>query len=292
MRNDGPSIRVIAPADVRTCEEMAPSRDDDHSALALFAAELQAARTRAGMSQDELAARINYSPSLVGMVESMRRVPRLDFAQRCDEALATTGTFARLHEHLRTAPFPSWFRPFAQHEAEATSLRTFELVLVPGLLQTGEYARALLSTKVGATEDDVDQLVTARLERQAILDRDNPPLLWVLIDEDALHRPVGGRDVMRIQVEHLAEMAGRPNVVVQVIPADVGAHQGLVGAFVIADFAKAPSIVYLETALTGLVVERAEDVAAVTLTYDTLKTEALPRAASLGLLREVAKTWT
>ncbi len=128
--------RVIAAADVRTCDEMPPARDNDHSALALFAAELQAARARAGMSRDELAARINYSPSLVGMVESMRRVPRLDFAQRCDEALATTGTFARLHEHLRTAPFPSWFRPFAQHEAEATSLRTFQLVLVPGLLQT------------------------------------------------------------------------------------------------------------------------------------------------------------
>jgi transcriptional regulator with XRE-family HTH domain len=271
---------------------MALARDNDHSALALFAAELQAARARAGMSRDELAARINYSPSLVGMVESMRRVPRLDFARRCDDALGTTGTFARLHEHLRTAPFPSWFRPFAQHEAEATSLRTFELVLVPGLLQTGEYARALLSTKVGATEDDVDQLVTARLERQIILDRDDPPLLWVLIDEEALHRPVGGRDVMQAQVEHLVEMAGRPNVVIQVIPHEVGAHQGLVGAFVIADFAAAPSIVYLETALTGLVVERQEDVAAVTLTYDTLKTEALPRAASLELLREVVKTWT
>jgi transcriptional regulator with XRE-family HTH domain len=271
---------------------MPPARDNDHSALALFAAELQAARARAGMSRDELAARINYSPSLVGMVESMRRVPRLDFAQRCDEALATTGTFARLHEHLRTAPFPSWFRPFAQHEAEATSLRTFQVVLIPGLLQTGDYARALLSTKVGATEDDVDQLVTARLERQAILDRDNPPLLWVVVDEAALHRPVGGRDVMRLQVEHLAEMAGRPNVVIQVIPAEVGSHQGLAGAFVIADFASAPSIVYLETALTGLVVERQEDVAAVTLTYDTLKTESLPRAASLELLREVAKTWT
>src|SRR5579863_2293993 len=292
MRNDGPSIRAIAPADVRTCEEMPPSRDDDHSALALFAAELQAARARAGLSQDELAARINYSPSLVAMVESMRRVPRLDFAQRCDEALATTGTFARLHEHLRTAPFPSWFRPFAQHEAEATALRTFQLVLVPGLLQTGDYARALLRTKLGATEDEVDQLVTARLERQAVLDRDSPPLFWVLMDEEALHRPIGGRDVMRLQVEHLAEMAVRPNVVIQVIPAAVGAHQGLAGAFVIADFAASPSIVYLETALTGLVIERQEDVAAVTLTYDTLKTESLPRAASLDLLREVAKTWT
>jgi len=271
---------------------MAPARDHDHSALALFAAELQAARARAGVSRDELAARINYSASLVGMVESMRRVPRLDFAQRCDEALGTTGTFARLHEHLRTAPFPSWFRPFAQHEAEATSLRTFQLVLVPGLLQTPEYARAVLSTRVGATADDVDQAVTARLERQAILDRDDPPLLWVLIDEGALRRPVSGRDVMQAQVEHLVEMAGRPNVIIQVIPAEVGAHQGLVGAFVIADFAAAPSIVYLETALTGLVVERQEDVAAVTLTYDTLKTEALPRAASFELLQEVAKTWT
>jgi transcriptional regulator with XRE-family HTH domain len=271
---------------------MPPSRDNDHSALALFAAELQAARARAGMSRDELAARINYSPSLVGMVESMRRVPRLDFARRCDEALATTGTFARLHEHLRTAPFPSWFRPFAQHEAEATALRTFELVLVPGLLQTPEYARAVLRTRVGANEDEIDQLVAARMERQAILDRDDPPLLWVVIDEGVLRRPVGGPDVIGHQVEHLAEMAERPSVVIQVIPGGVGAHEGLLGAFVIADFAASPSIVYLETALTGLVVERPEDVSAVTLRYETLKAEALPRAASLELLREVAKTWT
>jgi transcriptional regulator with XRE-family HTH domain len=271
---------------------MAPSRDDDHSALALFAAELQAARTRAGMSQDELAARINYSPSLVGMVESMRRVPRLDFAQRCDEALATTGTFTRLHEHLRTAPFPSWFRPFAQHEAEATALRTFELVLVPGLLQTPEYARVLLSTRVGTSEEDVEQLVAARIERQAILDRDDPPLLWVVLDEGVLRRPIGDRKVMRAQVEHLVEMAGRPSVVIQVVPGEVGAHEGVNGSFVIADFATTPSIVYLETALTGLVVERPEDVAAVRLTYDTLRSEAMSRAASLELLQEVANTWT
>jgi transcriptional regulator with XRE-family HTH domain len=271
---------------------MAPSRDNDHSALALFAAELQAARARAGMSRDEFAARINYSPSLVGMVESTRRVPRLDFAQRCDEALATTGTFARLHEHLRTAPFPSWFRPFVQHEAEATALHWFEQTLVPGLLQTADYARALLSTRVGASEEDVDQAVAARLERQAILERDDPPLLWVIMDEAVLRRPVGGADVMAAQVGHLAAMAERTNVVIQVIPYSVGAHEGVNGAFVIADFAVAPSIVYLETALTGLVVERPEDVASVRLTYDTLRSEALPRAASLELLREVAKTWT
>ena len=97
---------------------------------------------------------------------------------------------------------------------------------------------------------------------------------------------------MSHQVEHLVEMAERPSVVIQVIPGVIGAHEGLLGAFVIADFAASPSFVYLETALTGLVVERPEDVSAVTLRYETLKTEALPRAASLELLREVAKIWT
>src|SRR6266516_312519 len=271
---------------------MAPARDNDHSALALFAAELQAARARACMSRDELAARINYSPSLVGMVESMRRVPRLDFAQRCDEALATTGTFARLHEHLRTPPFPSWFRPFAQHEAEATALRTFQLFLVPGLLQPPDYARVLLKTRVGTSEEDAEQQVAARMERQAILDRDDPPLLWVVLDEGVLRRPVGDRKVMRAQVEHLVEMADRSSVVIQVIPSEVGAHEGVNGSFVIADFANAPSIVYLETALTGLVVERQEDVAAVRLTYDTLRSEAMSRAASLELLQDVANSGT
>lgn len=271
---------------------MAPSRDNDDSALSLFAAELQAARAKVAMTREELAARINYSASLIGMVETMRRVPRLDFAQRCDQAFSTSGTFTRIHRHLRTAPFPSWFRPFAQHEAEATALRTFELALVPGLLQTADYARAVLSTRVGASNDEIEQSVAARLERQAILERGNPPLLWVVIDEGVLRRPVGGREVMRVQVEHLTEMAGRSDVMVQVIPREVGAHEGLSGSFVIADFRDAPSIVFLETSWTGLVIEPPEDVAAVTLTYDTLRIEALPRAASLEFLKEVAKIWT
>lgn len=271
---------------------MAGDRDADASALSLFADELQAARAKAGMSRDELAPRINYSASLIGMIETGRRVPTLDFARRCDAVFGLPGTFERIQQHLRTAPFPSWFRPFAQHEAEATSLRTFQLALVPGLLQSADYARAVLSTRIGATEDEIEKLVSARLDRQTILAREDPALLWVVIDEGAVRRPVGGREVMRVQVDHLVEMAQHANVVIQVIPAGVGAHEGLLGAFVIAEFANAPSIVYLETSLTGMIVERPEDVAAVTLRYDALKSEALPRTASLELLREVAKTWT
>jgi transcriptional regulator with XRE-family HTH domain len=270
---------------------MAASRDSDESAQALFADELRAARIKIGWSRDELGAQINYSGSLVGMIESMSRAPSLDFARRCDGAFGAPGTLERMQEHMRAAPLPAWFRPFVQHEASAVALRTFQLALLPGLLQTADYARALLSTRMGAGDDEVDRQVAARLERQVILDRDDPPLFWVVIDELVLRRPVGGRAVMRVQMEHLVEMARRPNVLIQVIPLSAGAHEGVNGSFVIADFADAPSIVYLETALTGLIIERAEDVAAVALTYETLRAEALPRAASLALLEEVAKTW-
>src|SRR5262249_13216110 len=94
----------------------------EQSALGMLSPELQGARARAGMSRESLAGEINYSPSLIGMIESCRRVPGLDFARRCDAALGTTGTFARMQEHLRTAPFPAWFRPFVEYEARAASL--------------------------------------------------------------------------------------------------------------------------------------------------------------------------
>ena len=111
-------------------------READRSGLALFAAELQAARTKAGMSQEDLAVRLSYSPSLVAMIEGLRRAPTLDFANRCDDVFSAPGTFARLQQHARTTPLPSWFRPWAEIEAAAAQLRLFEHAVVPGLLQT------------------------------------------------------------------------------------------------------------------------------------------------------------
>ena len=147
---------------------MAPGRDNgDRSALAMFAAELRAARTRAGLSRDELAARINYSGSLVGLVENMIRVPTLPFAQRLDEVLQTPGTFGRMQEHLRATPFPAWFHDWLDAEREATSLRTWEPLLVPGLLQTADYARAILAAGPEAVADEVERMVSARMDRQA-----------------------------------------------------------------------------------------------------------------------------
>jgi transcriptional regulator with XRE-family HTH domain len=268
-------------------------RDFDRSWLALFAEELKLARAGVRRSQEQLADEIGYSASLVAKIETCRGVPTLDFARRCDEALGTGGTLARIHKFLGKAPFPSWFRPFVDYEAAAKSLRLFEHVLVPGLLQTEQYARAVLATRPNTTEEETDQLVSARLERQAILASGDPPLLWVVLDEGVLHREVGDGTVMKGQLLHLAEMARRPNVTVEVVPYSAGAHGGLLGAFVIAEFDDAPAIVYLETAAGGQIAEEPSMVAQVKLSFDTLRSEGLPRGASRDLIMKVAEEkWT
>jgi hypothetical protein len=134
--------------------------------------------------------------------------------------------------------------------------------------------------------------VAARLKRQEILHRDRPPALWVILDEAVLRRLVGGTYVMREQLRHLTEMARRPCVSLQVIPGTV-THLGLsFGGFAIADFGDAPTVGYQDTASHGQIVDRGEDVAELTETWDTLVREALPWAASQSLLEEVAKSWT
>jgi transcriptional regulator with XRE-family HTH domain len=272
---------------------MAGKRDPDRSALALFADELRAARDRAGLSRDELGEQLNYSGSLVGMVETMKRVPQADFAARCDAVFDTTGTFARLQSRLRNLTFPASFRPFAAYEETATALRNFENMLIPGLLQTLGYARAVLASRPNTSTGELDDLVMARLARQAILDRDDPPLLWAVIDEMVLHRPVGDSKVMHDQLMHLVEASERPNITVQVLPCSVGAHSGLRGAFIIADFDDTPSIAFLETAAEGDTVEEPIMVAKVALIFDTLRSEALPRSASVDMIRKVAEErWT
>jgi transcriptional regulator with XRE-family HTH domain len=268
---------------------MTPRRDPDKSALSAFAAELRAHRAQAGMSRDELAEKVNCSASLVAMIETERRTPSRDFAAGCDQVFGTPGTFARLEERLREVPFPASFRPFAAHEAIATSLRSFEVSLVPGLLQTPEYARAVLATRPNTSQEQIDLLVTARLARQDVWDREDPPLMWALIDEGVLHREVGTAEVMRGQLAHLAEMSRRPNITVQVVPYSAGPHSGLLGAFVIAEVDDSPAIAYLETAAEGETVEEPSVVAGVVLKFDTLRSEALPHGASRDMIMRVAE---
>jgi transcriptional regulator with XRE-family HTH domain len=275
-----------------------PSLGSAVSPLKVFGAMLRHYRVSAGMSQEQLGACLYCSDDLVGKVENGQRAPTEQFTAACDALadLKTGGALMELRDllkhYLKERAFPGWFHDWPGNEAHAKALRTFELVAVPGLLQTEEYARAMLRTQVMASADEIDEMVAARMDRQVILARDKPPMLWVLLDEGVLRRPVGGDSIMGDQVLHLIESATRPSIVIQVIPASVGAHQGMSGNFVIADFADAPSVAYQDTAARGQIIEDVDDIGAISLLWDTLKSEALPRSASVELMEEIAKTWT
>lgn len=264
------------------------------SALGLFAAELRHARTSCGLSQEALAEKIAYSSSLVGMVETARRIPALDFAERCDAALDTGGLLTRMHKLVAAEAYPAWFRPWVELEREATSLRSWQPMIVDGLLQTAEYTRALLRAGRPYDRDEaIDQLVTARTDRQAILERDDPPKLWFVLDEAVLTRQVGEPDVMAAQLDRIIAAARAPWVTIQIMPSAAGAHPGLLGPFVLAGFDSSPDVAYLDNVLTGQVVERAEHVTHVAGLYDAIRAEAMSPRASVDLITDVVRTrWT
>lgn len=277
------------------------ARDLDLAAspLRVFGAMLRRYRVKAGMSQEQLGARVFCSGDLIGKIENGQRVPSEQFAEACDAVpeLNTGGVLGELREllrdYLKQRAYPGWFAGWPEKEAGAKTLRTFELVVVPGLLQTQDYARALLANRIGGNPESTDEIVAARIARQLILARDNPPELWVVIDEAVLHRPVGGPLVMREQLSQLIKSAQRPSIVLQVIPAAVGVHDGLPGAgFIIAAFENAPHVAYQDTPVRGQVIEDSDDIGVLMGTWDRLRAEALPRTASLGLIEEVATTWT
>ncbi|MEV1287582.1 helix-turn-helix transcriptional regulator [Micromonospora sp. NPDC049679] len=259
--------------------------------LHLFADELRRARAAAGMSQDALSHQINYSASLVAKIELSERRPGRDFAQRCDAALDTGGLLSRIHDTLSDTVLP-WFREWLAIEREATTLRSYEPLVVPGLLQTEGYARALLDGASRFTEDEIEPQVAARMERQAVLTRDHPPQLVVVLDEYVLRRPVGGPAVMADQLRHLAEVGRRCRVHLHVVPAGVGAYAGLNGAFVVATPPDGDDVAYLDNQLQGQVVDRAADVLSVRQTWESVRAEALSHGQTMDLITEATRTWT
>jgi transcriptional regulator with XRE-family HTH domain len=264
----------------------------DRDALAWFADELKAHRNARGWTQADVAAKTMYSESLIAQVETCRKAPTPELARALDrvfqtpgftedtpDAPGTPGTFGRLVVRLRNLPFPASFRSFAPHEAEATALYIFEHSMIPGLLQTKAYARAILETHPDATEDLVSERLAGRLSRQEILERDDPPppVVCALIDQSALNREIGGPTAMRDQLLHLIAMSRRPNITVQIIP-NRGAHPGLLNAFTVADLGGSPGIVNLEDILTDWrVIEDPVAVSTVALRFHLLRGDALSK---------------
>jgi transcriptional regulator with XRE-family HTH domain len=258
----------------------------------MFAQELIAMRNQRGWTQEETAAKMLVSTSTIANIETAYRTPTSAQAMKADEVFGTPGTFQRHEQRLRGIPFSAGFRPFHPYEAEARTIKTFEHTLIPGLFQTESYARVLAEAYLEASEQDVKDRVDARIARQAILTREDPPppRVWAIIDEQVLHRNVGGSAVMLAQTEHLAHLARMPRVTIQVIPAGCP-HPGLLGAFVVAETDQPTAIVYLETASEGQTIEGPDMAESMTLMFDALRTEALTGSASQRLIEEAIQRW-
>ncbi|WP_018568260.1 helix-turn-helix domain-containing protein [Streptomyces sp. PsTaAH-124] len=258
--------------------------DPSASPLDYYGAELRRLREAANMTLNELGESIFCTGSLVGQVETALKVPTRDFSARVDAAFNTEGFFSRLVGLVLRCQLPSWFQPFAEMEAKASYITAFEAQVVYGLLQTPEYARAVLGVRECS---DLDGLVEARMERQRVLDRSDPPLMWVVLSEAVLRQKVGGREVMRAQLARLLELRSREWLRVQILPFEAGAHAGLPGSYTMLRFEKNPDIVYTEDFVQGHMTANPQAVKEGSLRYDLMQAAALSVEESAELIASV-----
>ncbi|MGW0485494.1 helix-turn-helix domain-containing protein [Nonomuraea sp. NPDC003214] len=259
-----------------------------------FGAYLREYRIMAGKRQKDLAAMLGWSVSKISMVERGERPADEDFARDADAALgAAGGLLRRWRETVEHASrWPVWLAQLAEIEQQATTLKFWQPTIVPGILQTPEYARAVYWGKPGTTAEDVERNLAARLERQRILHRDDGPTIWVILDEVVLIRPIGSEAVMAEQMAHLAGLDDHPRINVRVLPRTSWLTSGLQGAFVLAGGPGMPDTAYIESITLSQITADSGSVQEIQWRYEMLHNEALPRRASLQLMREMAEQWT
>jgi transcriptional regulator with XRE-family HTH domain len=271
----------------------------------LLGGSLRRLREQAGFTLDDAARVLECDRSKISRIETGQRGIR---PKELRELLAEYGVDQRRADALATiarqAGQAGWwqtyglvlddaYQDFISLEASAQAIWTYEAQLVPGLLQTEDYARAIAAASlVAETQDEREQYVQARLTRQQILTRDAPLQFWAILSEGALRQLVGGPQVMKAQLRYLVEVAtSQPNVNLQVLPFAVGAHAATSGPFVIMKFPEAPDlgVVYLEGQTGGIYLESADEVARYTLSFEHLRASALSTAATVRLIEEVAR---
>jgi transcriptional regulator with XRE-family HTH domain len=268
-----------------------------------LAAELRRSRDEAGLTWEAVAERMGWSTSKVYRIEGDKVSVLLRDVARLLDLYGVTGEHrdavlelarqARRKDwwHQYGGAIPAWFQFYVGLEAEAATLRGYESEFVPGVMQTEDYARAIMSTAPEPDSEEAERQIAVRMERQKRLRGDNPLTLWVVLNEAVIRRQVGGPQVMRGQLTHLGELAALRNVTVQVLTYAAGAHPAMHGAFTIMEFPEEthPDVVYLEAQTGALYLEMTSDLRRYSLVFDYLRAQALAPAASRALIAQVAK---
>jgi transcriptional regulator with XRE-family HTH domain len=270
-----------------------------------LAVELLRHREASGLSREEAARQLEWSTSTIFRIETGRSRPQPGNVRALLDLYGVTGTERDgLIKLAREARQPGWWHSFRDVlpnpyevyiglEAGAASIRNFEPVVIPGLLQTPDYAREVFRSGPSELDRDaVERRVEVRLGRQTILSRDDRPRLWAVIDEAAVRRAVGGAAVMRDQLRHLVDSATHGKTTIQVVPFVAGAHAGTSGPFVILDFPEPtdPAVVYVETLAGDIYLEERADVSRYTLAFDRLLAAALHPDDSVRLIEQAIST--
>ncbi|MFF8026358.1 Scr1 family TA system antitoxin-like transcriptional regulator [Streptomyces sp. NPDC007896] len=267
--------------------------DPSSSPRALLGAELRHAREKEGLSQEELGGRLFVSGSFIGQLEAGTRRMQPEYARMLDEVLGMEDFFTRNCRAAAKSRYPEHFAEVAETEALATAIREYAPLLIPGLFQTPAYARAVNRAYAPtAPEEVIEEWVAGRMERTRILDDPTTPLLWTVLDEAALRRETGGRTVMAEALGHIADLARRNRVIVQVLPFSAGAHTAMQGSLKLMEYEDAPPLVYLEGVATGRLEDDPATVRHHKLAYELLAASALSQEKTLALIEALAQDYT
>jgi transcriptional regulator with XRE-family HTH domain len=255
-----------------------------------FGRSVRAYRERLNFTQAELCDRLNLSDSWLSNIETGQRLPTHPDVAKIEKSLEIPpGTLNEVRDQIAKESHPvGSFPVFTDAENAAVEIREYEAVAIPGLLQTAEYARALIAA--GRPDDDpavVDELVSTRMERQDILHRDRPPKLRFIVAEAVLRLPVGDSDVHATQLDVLIRAAETPGITVQVLPVSAGARAAVASSFTVFSFDERPEIAYSEDPVSGRLVEDKKLVRQYLSAFDIVRTSALPIDASLEMMKKV-----
>ncbi|MEU6421573.1 helix-turn-helix domain-containing protein [Streptomyces spiralis] len=254
---------------------------------ALFGARVRRLRTAAGLTQAQLGARTHVVSTRITQIERASGAkPTLELARALDAALGADDLLVELWPYVYREAFPDWSRKFMEYSERAVAIRQYAAHVVPGLLQTEDYARAVLS--LDALLDGKAQLeerVAARMGRQERLSAPDRPELWVILDEAVLRRPIGGHAVMRKQLARLLDAAEERHVTVQVLPFDQGGHEAMGGSLTVLTLPDGSDVSYTEGSDYGQLVEEPANVCRYKVIYDRLRAAALPPIMSLDMIR-------
>ncbi|SCF99250.1 MULTISPECIES: helix-turn-helix transcriptional regulator [unclassified Streptomyces] len=264
----------------------------DSSPQAAYGAQLRRFREAKGWKQEDLADRMEYSSTHISAVETGRKMPTLRFARSADRALGTGDLFERKCREIKHGALLEGFSEYVEYEGRAVEIRLYEIGIIPGLLQTPEYARVLANSAVqrrAITPEQADERVSFLAERQQALERSRPPMMFLVMDESCIRRPVGGRAVMEQQLERLVKFAAEPNTVLQVAPFDMGERRTFdlpVNLLTLSDRSVAA---YAESQTQGHLDRETTSVVPLLTAYHQLQAEALSQAASVAMIEQVRK---